>query len=60
MEDHEPIKVGDIGNYYGSLWLRRVDGKDQWSIENYDGHHWEGISEALASELRKITSAPND
>ena len=56
MEDHDARDVGEIGNYYGSLSIRRKDGKPYWSIENYDGHHWEEISEALYAELIKHES----
>lgn len=40
-------EIGDIGNYYGSLNIKEEDGAYFWSIENYDGHHWQEITESL-------------
>lgn len=48
----EKIKeIGDIGNYYGGLWIKELDKKFFWSIENYDGHYWVEIPESLYSAL---------
>lgn len=44
-------KIGDIGNYYGSLSVMAEDGKFFWSIENYDGHCWDEITPRLYRAL---------
>lgn len=36
-------QIGDIGNYYGSLSVKAENGKFYWSIENWDGEHWDEI-----------------
>ena len=54
MKTEPDIKsIGDIGNYYGGLWVKSEDGKCYWSIENYDGHKWQEISETLYRSLLK-------
>jgi hypothetical protein len=53
MKDGESYAIGDIGNYYGGLEIRVLNGVYQWAIENWDGHYWEDISESLAVELLK-------
>lgn len=53
--------IGDIGNYYGCLEIKKEDGKYFWSIECYSGHHWDEISKELyyalldfeASDMRR-------
>ena len=57
VEDHEPVGVGKIGNYYGGLSLKREGGVDFWSIENYDGDDWEAIPASLANELRALSAS---
>lgn len=52
--DHDPMPVGDIGNYYGGLFLKRENGVDYWSIENYDGFHWEACDPAVARAIRVV------
>lgn len=51
--NHEPIRIGEIGNYYGGLSLKREDGKDLWSIENWDGEDWQDCPAAVADALRQ-------
>jgi len=46
--------IGNIGNYYGDLRVRVVNSDFQWSIGNWDGHHWESIPESLYNELIKF------
>ncbi len=53
MTDGEAYSIGDIGNYYGRLEVRVVNGVYQWSIENWNGHRWEETSEFLVAELLK-------
>lgn len=55
--DHEQVRIGLIGNYYGGLFLMRDDGVDYWSIENYDGHRWEVCPAPVAAALRALTEA---
>jgi hypothetical protein len=45
--------IGTIGNYYGDLSVKEESGRYFWSIENYDGHHWEEIPEYLYHSLVK-------
>jgi len=35
--------IGGIKNAYGGLSVKKEDGVCYWSIENYNGHHWEEI-----------------
>lgn len=46
--------IGNIGNYYGGLNIKKDDDKYYWSIENYDGDDWEEIPESLYNELVKF------
>jgi hypothetical protein len=60
-------QVGEIGNTYGSLYIKEVEDaegikKYYWSlanlnetdltVEDYSGHEWEPISEQLYHTLR--------
>jgi hypothetical protein len=47
-------EIGNIGNYYGRLAVKVEDGEFFWSIENYDGHNWERITEELYNALIKF------
>ena len=51
-EDHKAYGVGEIGNYYGRLEIKRENGVDYWAIENWGGYAWEAIPSALADALR--------
>ena len=42
-----------IGNYYGNLEIKEDDGKFYWSIENWDGDHWQEIPVELYGCLLK-------
>ena len=42
--------IGNIGNYYGGLFIKKHEGKYYWLIENYDTN-FEDISEW--SEIEK-------
>jgi hypothetical protein len=53
-------RIGGIYNYYGYLEVKKEDGKFWWSIENWDGHEWEEISEELYNMLLKHNEATND
>lgn len=53
--DHQPFDIPEMGNYYGNLSLKRENGKDFWSIENYDGHYWVPCDPAVASALRALS-----
>lgn len=55
--DEKFKNIGTIGNYYGGLSIKRVDGKCYWSIENYDGDHWEQIPKSLYDELVRFNNA---
>jgi hypothetical protein len=57
----ENIKdIGDIGNYYGGLSVKTENGKYYWSIENYNGHGWQEITEELYSALLKFERKSDD
>ncbi|MCP4370549.1 MAG: hypothetical protein GY797_20915 [Deltaproteobacteria bacterium] len=49
----ERIKVGEIGNYYGGLSIKEVNGHFFWSIENYNGDDWKEIPRYLYIAIRK-------
>jgi hypothetical protein len=51
--DVECTEIGEIGNYYGGLSVKREGGKCYWSIENWDGDHWHEIPDSLFVELLK-------
>ncbi len=44
--------IGEIGNYYGGLIVKKKGGRFYWGIVNYDGTGWEEISKALYDELK--------
>lgn len=47
--------IGTIGNYYGELTVGEDDqGSKYWSIENWDGHHWQRIPEDLYEALLRF------
>ena len=45
------IKIQIEGNYYGGLWVKKEGQRFWWSIECYNGHKWEEISEVLYNAL---------
>ena len=47
-------RIGTIGNYYGGLHIKDIDGEYYWSIENWNGHDWQKIPESLYKELLKF------
>lgn len=53
--DHPAISIGNIGNYYGGLILKREGGIDYWAIENFDGDDWEECDPHVASALRALS-----
>lgn len=53
------MDIGEIGNHYGCLEVRKEDGKFYWSIENWNGHYWEEIPESLYIELIKFEDSRN-
>lgn len=54
MEKEAPKTVGEIGNYYGGLAVRKNGNKFEWGIENWDGTNWEEIPEYLYQALIKF------
>lgn len=54
VPDHPPFDITEVGNYYGHLSLKRENGKDYWSIECYDGHHWVPCDPDVATALRAL------
>jgi len=56
VADHDIIELRGIGNYYGTLCLKRENGQDYWTIENYDGHDWAKIPDELGSALRALAA----
>jgi hypothetical protein len=47
----EEIKIGNIGNAYGDLRVKKENGKCYWGIENWSCMHWEEIPESLFNTL---------
>jgi hypothetical protein len=55
-------RIGNIGNYYGALFIQNIDDKYFWIIENYgtdfeDISEWEEIPKSLYEELLNQTNA---
>ena len=50
-------RIGEIGNYYGGLSIKRDGERRYWSIENYDGHGWDEIPADLYDALLNYESA---
>lgn len=56
LEDIECTEVGEIGNYYGGLNIKRTSSASYWVIEKHNGieeEDWCEISSALFDELMK-------
>jgi hypothetical protein len=56
LDKNKVEKVGEIGNYYGGLYIKKIENKYYWIIENYDTDfnnidEWDEISERLFLEL---------
>jgi hypothetical protein len=44
--------IGDIGNYYGDLWVKEEEGRFFWQIEDYCSNTpWSEIPESLYRAL---------
>ena len=50
------MRIGQIGNYYGGIYIKTEDGKFYWGIQDYGVMDWEEITEALYNELSKKPS----
>jgi hypothetical protein len=46
--------IGDIGNYYGGLFVKQEGDKYYWSIEDWNGHGWQEIPQFLYDALLKF------
>jgi len=58
MPEHvAEFDVGEIGNYYGSLTIKVESSIPYWSIENWDGHHWQQIPDYLYFALVRFAGA---
>ena len=51
------MEIGDIGNYYGCLSVKKEESKFFWSIEDFSGHLWQEIPESLYEELLKFNDS---
>lgn len=51
----EQTRVGDIGNRYGGISIRCIDGKPEWAIEDYDGLYWEPCPIPVFLALRALS-----
>lgn len=49
----------EVGNTYGGLHIKEEDGKFFWSVEDYNGHDWQEISEQTYNAI-KAEVTPND
>ena len=60
MEKEEIYDIGNIGNYYGGLQIRKLTTEDSvqyfWGVENYNGTSWEEIGQELFSALLSYRS----
>jgi len=55
-DDMDETRVDDeIGNYYGGLHMKKVDGQYFWGIENYKGISWSPIPAYVGDSLRMYT-----
>jgi hypothetical protein len=57
--------VGEIGNYYGGLYIAQYDNKYYWIIENYDTsfkniNEWDEIGEGLYDMLFDYSTGKKD
>lgn len=48
------VEIGEVGNYYGCLTVKKENGKFYWCVENWDGFHWDEIPEYLYEALMKF------
>jgi|TARA_R110000787_G_scaffold579_4_gene2079 hypothetical protein len=48
------VQIGEIGNYYGDLSIKKEGVKFYWGIEDYDGTDWEEIPGYLYDALMKF------
>lgn len=53
-------RVGEIGNYYGGLFIYEQENKFYWIIENYDTDfenlsEWDEIPKSLYEQLSAIS-----
>lgn len=44
-------RIGEIGNYYGCLYVKKEESKFYWGIENYSETDWQEITEELYKNL---------
>lgn len=49
--------IGLIGNYYGTLEVKKHNNKFWWSIPNYRDIYWEEIPESLYKELIEFNNS---
>lgn len=42
----------EVGNTYGGLHIKEEDGKFFWSVEDYNGHDWQEISEQTYNAIK--------
>ena len=54
MDSSNAREIGGVGNQYGSLKVKREDGKFAWSIQNWDGDECEEIPEYLFAALNRF------
>jgi len=48
------MRVGNIGNFYGGLSVKKDGDKFYWGIEDHSGTEWQEIPESLYNELVKF------
>ena len=49
MSDRQ--RIGNVGNCYGGLEVKKEEGLYYWGIDNYDEMRWREIDEKLYDEL---------
>lgn len=51
IKDGEQYEIGNVGNYYGGLHVKKDGDVYFWSVEDWDGHSWHPISKRLFETL---------
>lgn len=52
-EDPKTLIKSNVGNYYGSVQVCKLDGKPHICVENWDGWHWQSCSEEFYQAFKK-------
>lgn len=57
MEENNPSmetkSIGTVSNFYGGLYVKKINNKYYWDIESYDGVHGLKFNEEIPEYLFK-------